>query len=251
MSTPKGPVRVGRRRLDLLLVQRGLAETRERAQALILAGSVTLDGEAATRPGQSVADDARVELRETGPSYVSRGALKLAAALDQWHIEVAGKTAIDVGASTGGFTDVLLQRGARRVYAVDVGYGQLHYRLRNDPRVVVMERTNARYLAELLEKPDLAVVDVSFISLKLVLPPIFKLIQDNAPVIALVKPQFEAGRVHVGKGGVVRSEAVRQQVVEELHAWSETQTWHIVNSLRSPITGPAGNVEILTLWLRR
>ena len=251
MSTPKGPARVSRRRLDLLLVQRGLAETRERAQALILAGMVTLDGKAATRPGQSVADDARVELRETGPSYVSRGALKLAAALDKWQIAVAGKTAIDVGASTGGFTDVLLQRGARRVYAVDVGYGQLHYRLRKDPRVVVMERTNARYLAELPEKPDLAVVDVSFISLKLVLPPVFKLIQDDASVIALVKPQFEAGRVHVGKGGVVHSEAVRQQVLEELHAWSETQMWHIVDSLRSPITGPAGNVEILTLWLRR
>ena len=251
MSTPKGRVRVGRRRLDLLLVQRGLAETRERAQALILAGTVTVDGEAATRPGQSVADDARVELRETGPSYVSRGALKLAAALDQWHVEVAGKTAIDVGASTGGFTDVLLQRGARRVYTVDVGYGQLHYRLRNDPRVVVMERTNARYLAELPEKPDLAVVDVSFISLKLVLPPVFKLILDDAQVIALVKPQFEAGRVQVGKGGVVRSEAVRQQVLDELHTWSKTQMWHIVDSLRSPITGPAGNVEILTLWLRR
>ncbi len=242
---------MSRTRLDRLLVQRGLAETRELAQALILSGKVTVDAQSATRPAQAVGADANVAVRDTGPAYVSRGALKLQAALDMWDIDPSGKIAVDIGASTGGFTDLLLQRGAQRVYAVDVGYGQLHYKLRNDPRVVVMERTNARYLAELAEQPDLAVVDVSFISLRLVLPPVFALLKHDAPVIALVKPQFEAGRAQVGKGGVVRSNAVRLEVLRQLQEWSASQPWQLEDTLQSPITGPAGNVEFLSLWHSR
>ncbi len=233
-------------RLDLLLVRRGLAETRERAHALILSGAVSVDGQAATRPAQPVALDADVNLQPSGPEYVSRGALKLQKALDTWRIDPAGKVVLDVGASTGGFTDLLLQRGAARVYAVDVGYGQLHYKLRSDPRVVSFERTNIRYLTELPEKADLGVIDVSFISLRLALPPMFTLV--NQQIVALIKPQFEAGRGEVGKGGVVRDATVRQRVVEELQAWSQTQAWRMIDVVESPITGPAGNVEFLSLW---
>lgn len=217
---------------------------------LILDGAVRVDDAPATRPAQAVNTDARIELRDEGPSYVSRGALKLQAALDQWHIDPTGRTVIDIGASTGGFTDLLLQRGARRVYAVDVGYGQLHYRLRTDPRVVLMERTNARYLTALPEAPDLAVCDVSFISLKLVLPPVFSLLNPQATVVALIKPQFEAGRGQVGKGGVVRDPAVHAQTVTAVREWSTTQPWRIQDVIASPIKGPAGNVEFLSLWRR-
>jgi 23S rRNA (cytidine1920-2'-O)/16S rRNA (cytidine1409-2'-O)-methyltransferase len=234
-------------RLDVLLVQRGLAETRERAQSLILAGAVLLDGGPATRPSQSVAVEADLALAPTGPDYVSRGAHKLAAALDHWAIDPSDRVALDVGASTGGFTDLLLRRGAKRVYAVDVGRGQLHYRLRNDPRVVSMERTNVRYLESLPEEPELAVVDVSFISLRLALPPVFALLKERAPLLALVKPQFEAGRAQV-KGGVVRDPAVHQQVLRDLTEWSATQPWHLVDTIQSPLRGPAGNVEFLSLW---
>jgi 23S rRNA (cytidine1920-2'-O)/16S rRNA (cytidine1409-2'-O)-methyltransferase len=228
-------------------VQRGFAETRERAQSLILAGSVRVGDRPAGRPGQSVPVDADVTV-ESGPAYVSRGALKLLAGLEAWEVDPDGRVVVDVGASTGGFTDVLLRRGATRVYAIDVGYGQLHYRLRGDPRVVVMERTNARHLSELPEAPALAVVDVSFISLRLVLPPLFALLAPDAPVIALIKPQFEAGRAQVGKGGVVRDPRVHQQVLTSLREWSQTQPWRLVDTLASPIRGPAGNVEFLSLW---
>ncbi len=227
-----------------------MAETRERAQALILAGAVSVDNAPATRPAQTVSETATIALRDEGPSYVSRGALKLQAALDHWYIDPAGKVAIDVGASTGGFTDLLLQRGAQRVYAVDVGYGQLHYKLRTDPRVVLMERTNARHLTALPEQPNLAVADVSFISLRLVLPPVFALLRPEAPVVALIKPQFEAGRAEVGKGGVVRDPAVHNAVVAELREWSTSQPWHIADVIPSPIKGPAGNIEFLSLWRR-
>jgi 23S rRNA (cytidine1920-2'-O)/16S rRNA (cytidine1409-2'-O)-methyltransferase len=237
-----------RRRLDVLLVQRGLAETRERAQSLILGGAVTVDEAPATRPAMRVAETAEIALSSTGPTYASRGALKLLAALDHWHIDPSGCVCVDVGASTGGFTDVLLQRGARRVYAVDVGYGQLHYRLRNNPRVVCMERTNVRYLQELPEQPELAVADVSFISLRLALPPVFALLKPGAPLIALVKPQFEAGRDKVGRGGVVRDPAVHQHVLRALTDWSISQPYHLIDTLESPIRGPAGNVEFLSLW---
>lgn len=239
-------VPAARLRLDLALVRRGLAETRERAQSLILAGAVRVDGEPATRPAQSVAEAAAIELQPTGPRYVSRGALKLERALDAWRIDPKDNVALDVGASTGGFTDLLLARGATRVYALDVGYGQLHYRLRNDPRVVVMERTNIRHLTELPEAPDLAVVDVSFISLRLALPPVFALAREQ--IVALVKPQFEAGRGQVGKGGVVREPRVRRQVLLDLAEWSREQPWRMCDVVVSPVRGPAGNVEYLSRW---
>lgn len=238
-----------RERLDVAVVRRGLAETRERAHALILAGSVTVDGAAATRPALSVEPTAAVELIDRGPDYVSRGALKLEKALDTWAIDPAGKVIADVGASTGGFTDLLLRRGASRVYAVDVGYGQLHYKLRSDPRVISMERTNIRHLTALPERPALAVIDVSFISLRLALPRVFDLVDEQ--IVALIKPQFEAGRGQVGKGGVVRDPAVHRQVLAELTAWSATQPWHLIDVVESPIKGPAGNVEFLSRWLPR
>jgi 23S rRNA (cytidine1920-2'-O)/16S rRNA (cytidine1409-2'-O)-methyltransferase len=235
-----------RSRLDLVLVQRGLAETRERAHALILAGAVRVDGVPATRPALSVADTADVSLVSSGPDYVSRGALKLAKALEAWSIDPTGKVVLDVGASTGGFTDLLLRRGAVRVYAVDVGYGQLHYRLRNDPRVVSLERTNIRDLAELPERAAMAVADVSFISLRLALPPAFALVDEQ--VVALIKPQFEAGRDRVGRGGVVRDPNVRRQVIVDLAAWSASQPFQLTAVVPSPIRGPAGNVEFLSRW---
>jgi 23S rRNA (cytidine1920-2'-O)/16S rRNA (cytidine1409-2'-O)-methyltransferase len=213
-----------------------------------MSGAVSVDDRPATRPAQPVAQDANIALADTGPQYVSRGALKLVAALDHWHINPHEKVVLDVGASTGGFTDLLLQRGARRVYAVDVGYGQLHYKLREDPRVVVMERTNVRYLQSLPEPVDLAVADVSFISLRLALPPVFALLPGD--IVALIKPQFEAGRAQVGKGGVVRDPAVHDRVLAELRAWSEAQPYTLRDVLPSPIKGPAGNQEFLSLWRR-
>jgi 23S rRNA (cytidine1920-2'-O)/16S rRNA (cytidine1409-2'-O)-methyltransferase len=239
-----------RRRLDVLLVERGLAETRERAHSLILSGAVSVDGSAATRPAQPVFVDANLELERQGPEYVSRGALKLAKALERWAIDPTNKVALDVGASTGGFTDLLLRKGARKVFALDVGHGQLHYKLRNDPRVTVMERTNVRYLTELPQQPEIAVVDVSFISLRLALPPVFKLLMADAPMVALIKPQFEAGKEHVRKGGVVRDPAVHRQVLTVLSEWSRSQEWRIVDLTVSPIKGPAGNVEFLSRWKR-
>jgi 23S rRNA (cytidine1920-2'-O)/16S rRNA (cytidine1409-2'-O)-methyltransferase len=237
-----------RRRLDVLLVERGLAETRERAHSLILSGAVSVDGSAATRPAQPVPTEANLEVERQGPEYVSRGALKLEKALDHWGIDPAGQVVVDIGASTGGFTDLLLRRGAQHVLAIDVGHGQLHYKLRNDPRVTVMERTNVRYLSSLPERPDLAVVDVSFISLRLALPPVFALLKPDAIAVALIKPQFEAGREQVRKGGVVRDPAVHRQVLTDLVEWSATQPWRITDITVSPIRGPAGNVEFLSLW---
>ena len=227
-------------------MRRGLAETRERAHALILSGAVSVNGASATRPAQSVSAEAQIVVENAGPEYVSRGALKLERALDHWRIDPSGKVVLDVGASTGGFTDLLLKRGAARVYAVDVGYGQLHYRLRNDPRVISMERTNVRHLTELPERAQIGVVDVSFISLKLALPPMFTLVDEE--IVALIKPQFEAGRGEVGKGGVVRDEAVRRHVIEHLKEWSESQPWRMLDVIESPIKGPAGNVEFLSRW---
>ena len=236
-----------RERLDRLIVLRGLAETRERAHALVLSGAVRVDGSAATRPAQLLETTAQIELTNTGPDYVSRGALKLAAALDRWALDPAGQVALDVGASTGGFTDLLLRRGAARVYAVDVGYGQLHARLRADPRVIVLERTNVRYLDQLPEAPHVATIDVSFISLRLALPTLFRLTLETGWIVALVKPQFEAGRGQVRKG-VVRDAAVHRQVLDDLVAWSRSQPWHLQDVIVSPIRGPAGNVEFLSHW---
>ena len=235
-----------RTRLDVLLAGRGLAESRERAQALIMAGGVSVDGRRVDKPGAMVADDAAVTVEGPDLPYVSRGGLKLAHALDTFGLDVAGKVAIDVGASTGGFTDCLLQRAAARVYAVDVGRGQLHARLRADPRVVVMEETNARYLAELPERPSVATFDLSFISLLKVVPAIVPLLAVPALAIALIKPQFEAGPKLVGKGGVVRRPEVRRQVVSTVLSGLASLGLPPRGLTTSPVHGRAGNVEYLT-----
>jgi 23S rRNA (cytidine1920-2'-O)/16S rRNA (cytidine1409-2'-O)-methyltransferase len=226
-------------RLDLLLVERGLAPSRERARALILAGQVTVDGQVVSKAGTAVAADSPIALATPDHPYVGRGGLKLAHALDAFHIDVAGREALDIGASTGGFTDVLLQRGAARVVALDVGHGQLDWRLRNDPRVVVLEGVNARYLAP-----------VSFISLALVLPQVPPLLRPGADVVALVKPQFEAGRDEVGRKGIVRDATVRERVVERVTEAAAAAGLARVALTESPITGAEGNVEFL-LHLRR
>ena len=242
---------MSRERLDKLLVDRGLAASRERARGLIMSGAVLVDGHPETKPGTLIAADAQVALREADHPYVSRGALKLIAGLDAFGIDPTGMVALDIGASTGGFTDVLLRRGARRVYAIDVGYGQLAWSLRQDPRVVVLERQNARSidLALVPEPCDLAVIDVSFISLTLVLPRIAELLRPppSKPIIALVKPQFEVGRDEVGKGGVVRDEAVRRSAVDKIRTWAAEHGYTAGDDVESPITGPAGNVEYLLL----
>lgn len=236
-------------RLDVLLVERGLVESRERARALILAGQVQVNGQTITRPGHLVPASAEVTVAQPSP-YVSRGGYKLAHALDYFGLDVSGRTIVDVGAATGGFTDVLLQRGSRKVYAVDVGYGQLAWKLRQDPRVVVMERVNVRYLTSLPEPIDAAVIDVSFISLTLVLEPVMRLVKPDGWILALVKPQFEAGREQVGKGGVVRSPEVHRQVLEKVLSWVVSHGLRIGGCTPSPILGPAGNREFFVL-LRR
>jgi len=235
---------VGKERLDALLVSRGLAESRNAAQKLILAGEVFIGENRADRPAMPVAADAPIHIR-TGLPYVSRGGLKLAAALDAFALDVADLTCADVGASTGGFTDCLLQRGAARVYAIDVGYGQIDWKLRRDPRVVVMERTNARYLLSLSEPVDLATVDASFISLTLILPKVYGWLKPDGQVVALVKPQFEAGRDQVGRGGVVRDPTLHADVLRRVLTWANAQGLAPFGAIRSPITGPAGNVEFL------
>ncbi|MDA8187119.1 MAG: TlyA family RNA methyltransferase [Dehalococcoidales bacterium] len=237
---------MGKARLDVALVEKGLAENRSKAQALILAGSVLVNGQPADKPGTMVQDDAQIEVRPA-PPYVSRGGVKLQRALDHFNLVVSGLVVIDVGASTGGFTDLLLKRGAGRVYAIDVGYGQLDWRLRNDPRVVVMERTNIRYLESLPEVADAATVDVSFISLAVVLPAVIRLIKPDGWIVALVKPQFEAGREQVGKGGVVRDPEVHRQVLEKLVDWAQINEIKVLGLTPSPIKGPAGNKEFLLL----
>lgn len=231
-------------RIDRLLVERGLVPSRERATRLILAGDVLVDGERVDKAGAMVSTDAEVELRGRSP-YVSRGGEKVAHALDHFAVEVRDRVGMDVGASTGGFTDCLLQRGAARVYAVDVGTGQLDARLRRDPRVVVMEKTNARSLDPRLfdPRPGLAVVDVSFISLEKVLPAVFGVLAPRGEVIALIKPQFEAGREAVGKGGVVRDPALHRAVVARLARYAVLRGWHVHGVTASPLRGPKGNRE--------
>lgn len=250
MISQRNTVADRRVRLDVLLVDRGLTESRERARALILAGDVRVNGQIARRPGAGVLPDAEIALVERA-RFASRGALKLAHALDRFGVNVEGLTVLDVGASTGGFTDVLLRRGCRKVYAVDVGYGQLAWQLRNDPRVVVMERTNIRYLTELPEQVDAAVIDVSFISLLLVINPVLHLLKPDGWIVALVKPQFEAGREQVGKGGVVRSPDVHRAVLERVLTWATRAGLQIGGCTSSPILGPAGNREFLVLLQRQ
>jgi 23S rRNA (cytidine1920-2'-O)/16S rRNA (cytidine1409-2'-O)-methyltransferase len=231
-------------RLDVLLAKRGLAESRSKAQALIMAGKVRVNGQVMAKVGTQVSTEADISIESDLP-YVSRGGLKLAAALDAFHIDPSGAICADVGVSTGGFTDVLLQRGAARVYAIDVGYGQLAWKLRQNERVVVMERTNARYLETLPEPINLVTIDASFISLKLLLPRVIKWLKQPGLIIALVKPQFEASKTQVGKGGVVRDRAVHRQVLENTVSYAQALDLTVLGLIPSPITGPAGNYEFL------
>ena len=234
----------GKERLDVLLVERGLAETRARARAYIMAGEVSVNGERVDKAGTEVPRDATIDLATPMP-YVSRGGYKLAGALETFGIPVEGRVAADVGACTGGFTDVLLQHGALRVFAIDVGQGQLVWKLRQDERVVVLERTNARYLESLAEPIDLVVIDVSFISLKLILPAVKKWLAGDADVVALIKPQFEAGPEFVGKGGIVRDSAVHRAVLRDVLQWAANHEWGVMNLMQSPIHGTDGNIEYL------
>jgi 23S rRNA (cytidine1920-2'-O)/16S rRNA (cytidine1409-2'-O)-methyltransferase len=242
-------------RLDALLVERGLAASRERARALVLAGQVRVNGQPAGKAGTPVALDAQIELLTADHPYVSRGALKLEHALRTFDVDVTGRLALDIGASTGGFTDVLLQRGAARVVALDVGHGQLDWRLRNDPRVVVIERTNARTLTVEQLPPDarsfgIVTIDVSFISLRLILPVVPPLVAGGGDVIALVKPQFEAGREEVRKGGIVHDDDVRSRVLEEVADAAVALGLTRAGHAESPIAGMEGNREFL-LHLRK
>jgi 23S rRNA (cytidine1920-2'-O)/16S rRNA (cytidine1409-2'-O)-methyltransferase len=237
-------------RADQAVVQQQLAESREQAQRLIRAGAVRLNGHPLTKPGQPIDPAAPLELQAAAP-FVSRGGEKLAEAFRRFPIDVHDLATIDVGASTGGFTDCLLQHGARLVYAVDVGKGQLHWKLRQDPRVQVMENINARYLepAAFAEPPRFAVVDVSFISLTKILPALKTVLGSDAACVTLIKPQFEAGRADVGKGGVVRDPAVHQRVLETIRQFGETELgWRWQDCCPSPIRGPAGNTEFLAYW---
>ncbi|MEZ4552547.1 MAG: TlyA family RNA methyltransferase [Dehalococcoidia bacterium] len=239
-----------RQRLDTLLVERGLAPTRERARALILARDVLVDGAPAARPAEAIREDAALSLRAAAP-FVSRGGEKLAHALDRAGIDPRGLRCLDVGASTGGFTDCLLQRGAAGVVAVDVGYGQLAQRLRDDPRVEVRERVNARSLPPLDPPADLATIDVSFISLTAVLPAVVASLSRGARIVALVKPQFEAGRAEVGRGGVVRDPLVHAACVGRVAAWAVRHGLRVRAVVRSPLLGPAGNQEFFLVLERR
>ena len=240
--------RVRKTRVDLALVERGLVESRSRAQALIMAGLVFSGEMRIAKAGDTIADDKPLELRGQDHPWVGRGGLKLDHALDHFDISVTGLTGLDIGASTGGFTDVLLARGAARVYAVDVGHGQLAWKLRNDARVVVLERTNARHLSagHVPELADVIVCDASFIGLQTVLPAPMALARPGAWLVALIKPQFEVGKGQVGKGGVVRDPALHAEVCERIRVWLDaTEDWQVADIVESPITGPEGNREFL------
>jgi 23S rRNA (cytidine1920-2'-O)/16S rRNA (cytidine1409-2'-O)-methyltransferase len=238
------------KRLDVLMAETGMAESREQAKLLVMAGAVLVNGIKAAKPSQTAAEDALIEILRESP-YVSRGGYKLEKAIKEFGISPAGKTAVDIGASTGGFTDCMLQNGAIKVYAVDVGYGQLHLKLRNDNRVIVMERTNARYLSpESFAEPLLfATVDVAFISLKLILPPLIACLADGADIVALVKPQFEAEARHLKKG-VVRDASIHEKVLKDMLEWLRGKKAAVNVLSYSPITGPKGNIEFL-LYLKK
>jgi 23S rRNA (cytidine1920-2'-O)/16S rRNA (cytidine1409-2'-O)-methyltransferase len=239
-------------RLDLLLVQRGLVESREKAKRMIMAGLVEVDSHVSDKPGHLIPVSSEIFLKKSSLPYVSRGGLKLEAALDHFPVEVKGKVLMDVGASTGGFTDCLLQRGADRVIAVDVGYGQLHWKIRQDPRVVVLEKTNIRYLEpeHIREHINGAAIDVSFISLKLVIPSVSHLLLDDAFIVALIKPQFEVEKNQVGKGGVIRDPSLREEVVASRIQFFEETGWHSKGCIPSPVLGPKGNQEYLVYLTR-
>lgn len=238
---------MSKKRLDVLLFERGLAESREKAKTIIMSGIVFVNGQRFDKPGMSIAEDSEVEVRGQTPQFVSRGGLKIEKALKYFDVSPEGKKCIDCGASTGGFTDCLLKKGAEHVYAIDVGYGQLAWSLRNDPRVTNMERTNIRYVTEeqIPEKQDLAVIDVSFISLKLVLPVVRNLLKENGEILCLIKPQFEAGKDKVGKKGVVREESTHIEVLDNFISYAKESGFAIEGITFSPIKGPEGNIEYL------
>lgn len=240
---------MAKKRVDQLLVERGLAESRSRAQAYIMAGNVYTGEQKIAKPGQQVKEDITLEVRGKEHPWVSRGGLKLVQGIDEFKIDVTDMTVIDVGASTGGFTDVCLEKGAKKVYAVDVGHGQLAWKIRNDERVVVLEKTNARYLtdAEIPEKVNLIVCDASFIGLQTVLPSPMKRAEDGCILIALIKPQFEVGKGKVGKGGVVREPELHKEVCDKIENWlrDEMDGWNVIGITQSPIKGPEGNIEFL------
>lgn len=239
-----------KKRLDVLLVEKGLIDSRQKAQALIMAGQVYVNGRKVDKAGAPIADDANLELRGGGMKYVSRGGYKLEKAMETWPIALFGKVCADIGASTGGFTDCMLQNGASKVYAVDVGYGQFAWKLRQDPRVVCLERTNARYLTteQIPQSLDFFSVDVSFISLSLILPPLRPLMAPGGQAVCLVKPQFEAGRDKVGKKGVVRDKGVHLEVLEHFLDHAGSAGFTVRGLTYSPIRGPEGNIEYLG-WL--
>ena len=236
-----------KKRLDVLLTEQGYAETRSKAQAIIMSGSVYVNGQKADKPGVSYEETVQIEVRGSACPYVSRGGLKLEKALRDFGVDPTGFVCSDSGASTGGFTDCLLQQGAAKVFAIDVGYGELDWKIRSDPRVVVMERTNIRYVTpeQLGESLDLSVIDVSFISLKIVLPTIKTLLKPTGQVLCLIKPQFEAGREKVGKKGVVREPSIHKEVLDGFVALAAELEFSILGLTFSPVKGPAGNIEFL------
>ena len=236
-----------KKRLDVLLVERGLATSREKAKAMIMAGEVLVDNEREDKAGSMFPEEVEIVLKGKPLPYVSRGGLKLEKAMKNFDLTLDGKVCMDVGASTGGFTDCMLQNGAVKVYSVDVGHGQLDWKLRNDPRVVCMERTNIRYVVteDIEERPSFVSIDVSFISLTKVLLPVRNLMEENGEIAALIKPQFEAGREKVGKKGVVRDKAVHLEVIEMVIAFAKSIGFEILNLEFSPIKGPEGNIEYL------
>ena len=234
-------------RADTALVKRGLAPSREKAQAMIMAGEVYIGERKVGKSSEQVLPEDSLTVRESAEKYVSRGAHKLEKAVRVFSADLKGRTVMDVGASTGGFTDICLRNGARHVYAIDVGYGQLDWKLRNDPRVTVMERTNARYLTKDMfpDPPDTAVMDVSFISIRLIIPAIFRIIGDGGKLYTLIKPQFEAGRDKIGKNGVVRESATHEEVLNGIVQFAEENGLHVYRMDYSPIRGPEGNIEFL------
>lgn len=250
--TEKSTHKIIKPRLDRLLVDRGLAESRERGQAMIIAGLVLVNGQKVEKSGSLVPGDADIRILGDPMPYVSRGGLKLEKALDEYGIDVKDKTCLDVGASTGGFTDCLLQHGAKKVYAVDVGYGQMAWKVRQDPRVIVIERTNIRDMSPSLipEKTDIAVIDVSFISLEKVIPSVLGFLNPGAGIIALIKPQFEVGKGQVGKGGIVRDVVAREAAVEKVRAAFRSAGLEVRGIIASPITGQDGNIEYLIYALK-
>ncbi len=241
---------MAKRRLDSLLVEKGLAESQAQAQALIMAGEVLVDGRAVSKAGTLVAGEVTITI-VAAPPFVSRGGLKLEHALDRFGLDVSGKVAADIGASTGGFTDCLLKRGASRVYAIDVGYGQLDYHLRQDARVVVMERVNARYPVTLPEKVDLATIDVSFISVTRIIPNVAQLLKEDGYLVVLIKPQFEAKRAEVEKGGIIKSPLLHARILGRFTAWMIEHNFRLGGLTASPILGAAGNREFLVLVKQR